>query len=560
MTDEVPLDTLRQVLALVFPMQATIVVGVGRGQGLADFRAASSLLVIDARAECIEALQKQFSHWTGHTAVRALIAGQTGSAHFHLASKPDESSLIPPEALQPLWRNLTTRTVEHVEAFTLPDLLAQLELTGDRRCNWLVVDCLPALPVLEGAGHVIDDVEVLELRCVRDETIASEQGASLTSIKRWLEPLGFRLVLEAEETHPQLCKAIFCRDLRKLGDRVSLQQKTIAELQASYDLGLRALTTERDTLAQAKVAADKLAAERRAQLDALAAERKQLTAACDALTKEKAALTAERDGLANEKQALSAERALLTDLDTRFKQQAEELNKLRKFTESSVKKHVGSATRQLEASLSLQRYFATGELLDFALDKQLWPLSPDFSRYLVDLIEINDYDLIIEFGAGFTTALIALLLARRASRRAARPVTFVSFEHLEPQVQQARASLQRAGLGDLVQVELTPLEDWQGQGDQHQRFYTCASRLAELAKAHAPAGLRVLVLAQGPLGAEDPHARYPAGPSVFAHFAGAHIDFLLPGCTRDDEMQIVERWQAEMANAGLHQTLTERLL
>lgn len=333
MAEPVPLSTLREVLARVFPMEGVIVVGVGRDQGLTDFGSAASMLLIDARAECVEALQKQSSDAPNCTAVQAVIAAQTGSVAFHTASKPDESGLIAPETLRPLWRNLTTHTTEEVEASTLPDLVARLELAADFRCSWLVVDCLPALPVLEGTGPLIDDVEVLELRCVLDEDIAPGQGVSLGSARHWLEPLGFRLVQETEESHPQLVKALFCRDLRKLGGRIGMLEQTIAELRANNDEYVRVhakeratlsgereglvkenqtLTAERDTLAEAKAAADQLAAEREAQVEVLTAERLQLSAARDALTKERAALTAERDGLVRENQTLCAERDTLT--------------------------------------------------------------------------------------------------------------------------------------------------------------------------------------------------------------------------------------------------------
>ena len=342
MAEPVLLSTLREVLARVFPMEGVIVVGVGRGQGLADFGSAASMLLIDARAECVEALHKQPSDAPNCTAVQAVIAAQTGSAAFHIASKPDESGLIAPEALRPLWRNLTTHRTEEVEASTLPDLVARLELAADFRCSWLVVDCLPALPVLEGAGQLIDQVEVLELRCVRNADIAPGQGASLGSAKHWLEPLGFRLLQEVEESHPELVKAVFCRDLRKLGGRVGLLEQAIAELQASNDENVRVhakekvaliaerhglvkerqtICAERDKLAQAKAAADQLAAERQTQLEALSAERQQLTAARDSLTKEKAALTAERDRLVKEKQTLCAESETLV----KFKAAADQL-------------------------------------------------------------------------------------------------------------------------------------------------------------------------------------------------------------------------------------------
>lgn len=593
MTDPVQLATLRQVLARVFPMQGVIVVGVGRGQGLADFRSASSLLLIDARAEAIEALQKQSSDEPYCTAVQAVIASQTGSTAFHLANKPDESGLIAPEALQPLWRNLTTRKTEQLEALTLPDLVARVELGVDSQANWLVVDCLPALPVLQGAGNLIDDVEVLELRCVRDEAIAVEQGASLASIKQWLEQLGFRLVQQAEESHPQLVKAVFCRDPRKVGAALAVLQEVIAELRTRSDENVSvhaketaALTAERDTLTQTIAAADKLAAARQAQLDALATERKQLIAVRDALMLEKVALTAERDGLANERQALSAERdifaqakaaadklaaarqaqvevllaerAVLADLDTRFKHQAEGLAQLRKFTETSVKKTVSNATKQLEATLGLQSYFVTGELLDICTENQNWPISPDFAHYLVELIELNDYDLIIEFGSGYSTALIAKALARRASKRTGRAVGFVSFEHLDDYYQQTLDRLRSARLSSTVQLMLAPLEEWQGADGEAQLYYACQQTFSLLVQQYPLEGLRSLIVVDGPPAGTGPQARYPAGPIVLKHFAGAQIDFLLDDYIRDDEKKVAQRWQAEITATGFAHTTTLR--
>jgi len=48
-----------------------------------------------------------------------------------------------------------------------------------------------------------------------------------------------------------------------------------------------------------------------------------------------------------------------------------------------------------------------------------------------------------------------------------------------------------------------------------------------LAQQYPPTGLRVLVIVDGPPAATGPHARYPAGPLVLQHFAGAQIDFLM---------------------------------
>lgn len=600
MTKVPSLSSLRQVFALQFPMQGVIVVGAGRGQGLEDFQSAAAVLCVDARAECIEPLQKQFEASSNTTAVQAVIAARTGPTAFHCASKPDESALIPSESLQPLWRNLTTSRVDEVEARTLPDLLASLEPAPDFRCNWLVIDCLPALSVLEGAGRMVDDLDVVELRCVRDGAALEEAGARLESAEQWLEARGFRPVAQFEETHPQLCKAVFCRDASRLQLKLGSLEDALARLKRTNEDELRLLTVardaltqdktaltaerdglakekqtlaaERDTLAQAKVTADQLAAEYQAQVDALISERQQLTAARDALIKEKAGLTAERDTivqakaavdqLAAERQkqldAIGVERAVLTELDSRFKRQAEELIQLRKFTDSSVKKHVDNAAKQLESTLALQSYFATGDLLDINTEGHSWPISPDFAHYLVELIEFNDYDLIIEFGSGFSTALIAKTLARRAAKRLGKAVGFVSFDHLEVYYRQTLDRLRSAGLSDAVRLILAPLEDWQGSDEEVQPYYACERTFSALVQQYPPDNLRLLVVVDGPPASTGPQARYPAGPIVLSHFSGAQIDLLLDDYIRDDEKKVAQRWQDEITAAGLVHTTTVR--
>lgn len=304
MTDVPSLATLRQVFALVFPMRGVVVVGAGRGQGLEDFRSAASVLLVDARRECIEPLQKRCLALPNATAVQAVIAARSGAAVFHFASKPDESALITPESLQPLWRNLTTNSVDEVEAVTLPDLLASLAPEPDFRCNWLVIDCLPALSVLEGARGLVDDVDVIELRCVRDGAVAVEGGVGLESAEQWLEARGFHLAAQFEETLPQLCKAVFCRDVSKLGAKVGDLENDLAQLKRRSEEQLRLLSAE----SEAKSAAEKLATDLQTQLDALSTENAALTAARDAALKEKAALAAARDAALKEKDALTSAR------------------------------------------------------------------------------------------------------------------------------------------------------------------------------------------------------------------------------------------------------------
>lgn len=249
------------------------------------------------------------------------------------------------------------------------------------------------------------------------------------------------------------------------------------------------------------------------------------------------------------------------ELDTQFKKQADDLIRARKFLEGCLKKEISNAARQITSFTSLQHYFDTGALPDVSFEMQGWPVSMDFALYLIELIEFNDYDLIVEFGSGLSTAIIAKAITRKAVRRQGKkPVDFVSFDHLEHYYEQTHTRLEQAGLIHAVQLVLAPLQDWQAPDGNTQPYYSCQTTLAALGKKHAAAGQRMLVIVDGPPAATGKHARYPAGPLMLEHFAGVHIDLLLDDYVREDEKEIAQRWQTDIAVAGFHHTTTKHNL
>ena len=250
-----------------------------------------------------------------------------------------------------------------------------------------------------------------------------------------------------------------------------------------------------------------------------------------------------------------------TDLDAQLTKQADKLIRMRKFLDASLKKEVANATKQIEAAVGLQSYFATGELPSINTERHTWPISTDFAFYLVQLLEINDYDTIIEFGSGISTVIIAKTLAKMAARRQdTRPVVFISFDHLDQYYNQTLAQLKQASLTDAVLLTLAPLQPYTAPNGNTYPFYSCHTALAGLAQQRPGHGSRVLVVVDGPPAATGKHARYPAAPSVLAQFKGARIDFLMDDYIREDEKEIVAQWQAEFTAAQLtHSTQISKL-
>ena len=240
------------------------------------------------------------------------------------------------------------------------------------------------------------------------------------------------------------------------------------------------------------------------------------------------------------------------DVQSLFKKQSDELVRLRKSLDASLKKAITNATRQIQAFTGLENYWRTGDLPTANNESHAWPVSPDFSLYVVTLLEKNDYDLVIEFGTGVSTVVVAKTLVKLATRREGRfPVSFVSFDHLEQYYKQTLSMLQQAGLASYVQLHHAPLVDWKAPNGQIYPYYSCQELLENLARKYPPAGLRVLVIVDGPPGATSPHARYPAAPLILNFYAGAHIDFLLDDYARVAEKETAQLWVDEIGNDNL---------
>jgi len=249
------------------------------------------------------------------------------------------------------------------------------------------------------------------------------------------------------------------------------------------------------------------------------------------------------------------------ETEAQLKKQTEDIIRFRKYLESVVKKEIGNATKQIEAVIGLQGYFASGQLPNFNTEHHTWPISPDFALYLIELIEFNDYDLIIEFGSGLSTVIVAKTLEKKSCKRSnKKQVCFFSFDHLETYYQRTLSQLKHAGLVERVQLIHAPLKDWVASNGDVYQFYSCESVISALAEKYLSTGLRMLIVVDGPPAATGKHARYPAAPLILKYFAGAHIDLLLDDYIRDDEKEIAKLWEADVATAKLLYTTTERKL
>jgi predicted O-methyltransferase YrrM len=239
------------------------------------------------------------------------------------------------------------------------------------------------------------------------------------------------------------------------------------------------------------------------------------------------------------------------------KQQTDELLRVRRYLENLIKSNSANTTRQVQSFIGMQEYLATGSLPAFNSQSHSWPVSSDFALFLMQRVVLEQYDLIVEFGSGMSTVLLAKTLATAAERTGNKPPRFVSFDHLERYYNQTKDHLDQAGLGESVDLVLAPLAEWKGLDGAAQDYYDCRKKLNELARSKSPVFKRILVIVDGPPASTGPQARYPAGPIIADSFPKAHIDFVLDDYIREDEKETAQRWLSELKLTEVPGALTE---
>lgn len=260
---------------------------------------------------------------------------------------------------------------------------------------------------------------------------------------------------------------------------------------------------------------------------------------------ETAPMPVKRPPLSQSIETLNLQKA---ELDAQLKKHNDTLRDLRRHIGWKLKAEMFNATQQLEAFLDIQSFFNNGEHLP---NLHGWPISPDFARCLIRLLEKNDYDLILEFGSGTSTVLIAKALAKLQRGHQGKPaVVQVAFEHLEKYHSKTLADLESDGLAASVQLTLAPLQPYQAPNGQTYSYYACQQKLADLAASLQATPIKILMMVDGPPGSTGKHARYPCLPAVLAHFKYQHLEILLDDYARADEKEVGALWEQDLKQAG----------
>jgi len=531
-------------LRLLLPPSGVVLVGAGTGAGEWVQRLQEwdipNVTLVEADDAKFRHLQRAITEREGWQLLKQVIARDTEAVTYFLASNAAESGLLEPESLRSLWPNIKTRQEQTREAIALAELLQDFP-----SASWLMLDCLLALPLIEGAAGQLDRIDVIAARVLFDETDLHERIDSLPVLQSYLHEHGYRLLTTEISRHPAIGHALFVRDtlatIRGLRQELSQaeqgRQRDIQRLTDAWVGACRQAKVHADRarkLTQAQVAAEKLAAEGRQQFERLneVAEQAKLAAA-----KQVEELTTQVNKLS---QANATAENLATELHT-FRAA---LIEMQRNLENCLIKEMVNTKLQIENYIGISRYQETGML---PLPMHGWPISPDLGVFIIELIESNEFDVIIEFGTGSSTSLVASCLFNKGKRRFEKCSTkFIAFEHLPQYYESTNKKLMQGKLEKFVDTVYAPLVPYRAENGNEYLYYEHVDVLRNLSNEFGNSNCRALILVDGPPSSVGKNSRYPALPIILQYLPSADIDVLLDDYDREDEKQIVSMWMSDL--------------
>lgn len=223
------------------------------------------------------------------------------------------------------------------------------------------------------------------------------------------------------------------------------------------------------------------------------------------------------------------------------------LNSLNQSVQVELSQQLANTTSQLEAFTAIQQFLHFDKV---PVRFHHWPISPDLGLKLIELILQRQPRVVIEFGSGTSTVLMAKALSysQRFISQSATALPLLSIEHDQFYLAQTARNLALQGLSEWVNLSHCPLIVW--QGDTAKRYYDCAAMLAEFAIRAGEAKGLVMALVDGPPGRTNAMARYPALPMLMDAFAGHKLLLLVDDANRADEQQMLALWQAYALEQG----------
>ncbi len=241
-------------LQVIYPVEGLLHVGIGTNAAISSYSDWNipTFIGVDASHERIERIAETIHDKPGWSVTGKLLAARTGKRIFYQASNLNESGLLLPETLKPLWQNLETTDKQTLGATTIKAVIEEKQAENKSiKINWVYIDCLPGLAILKGANEYISGFDVVIVRAIIDESILdNHEELNKSSLDSFMTENGFDYLAHEAERHPAIARIIYVRNAKK----------ALKEQSQQYDRQIEKLTNQLQ-LSQGEAEAQKTIAE-----------------------------------------------------------------------------------------------------------------------------------------------------------------------------------------------------------------------------------------------------------------------------------------------------------
>jgi FkbM family methyltransferase len=302
-------------LGYLVPCRGVLVAGSGFGSWVEELNALNvpRALFVEGQNSKIERMKKLYDLPQNCQVVQGILWIEEAEVRFYEASNSALSGLVAPDTFREIWPNATTLNVESFHATTLKNVVEEYD--PESSINWLIVDCFPAVKILQGALERLDQYDVVLARTVIDENFVDTLGLQRKELHTFLEDQGFRQIVTFEETSPSVGLVLYVRDVNMIlkkeletkADELQTIQTEKGEQRVALENELAQIKQESEAKADELKHHQTKQEEHKEQVEKLNLENEQMKQECDELSMQKIQLTANRKQLEQKNETLLKE-------------------------------------------------------------------------------------------------------------------------------------------------------------------------------------------------------------------------------------------------------------
>lgn len=537
-----------------------------------------SVVVLEPHQQQVQQLKKQYSGQSKLQIVAAALSPQLGVQTLVDYNLPGFSSLSPATGLKRLFPGLQTQQNFEVNTLSPAKFLEQYGPDADQTATLVIHAKGYEAELIQELVSRSDLLSFTEVLLYTSPVPLYEHSTETAVLLQQLVEAGYELVHE-QAISPEWIESSFKRNTAQ--DEILLLREQLKEKEQQIqkqEAQQQVLQAELEKIKKERLAKDNSFMLQRQETHAKIKELEQV------LQQEQ-----EKNKQHQIEQGVVAE--LQNQMEQLFNQQASQIQQATKALGKHVTKSFLEQRKHSQVLEGLKQYLEKGEQ---PLNFDAWSMSVDTLTHLVRHIELNNYDVIIEFGSGTSTVMMAKAIAQRLtsknynqltksdsnkklpyrereshsfprvsnSQAAALlnkaeynlPCQIISFEQDINYLNQTKQVLASYGVSQVVDLILAPLVPMQHSAllsEQKHLFYDCEKQLCRLADLYNYHNANVLVVVDGPFSPEnDQIIIKPALEVVLQYLAKCNLSFFVNGVNQDKYESVFSYWDRECRARG----------